>query len=134
MAKREAILDGLAWAGISEAARVARISAGLVREIGDTARSHTKTRVKEAVRDTSPPYGRGKAIYEAVEEEYRRQKPIYRARLRDHTAWERRRKFLSKLSTRINAAYAFRFGRPLYQKRQHFRGDWRDREARDAPE
>ena len=81
------ILDGLAWAGISEQARVARISAGLVKELSQHDDGHTKTRVKDAVRATSPPHGRGKAITEAVSIEYLRQAPIYQKRQADQAAW-----------------------------------------------
>lgn len=121
MAKREAILDGLAWAGITEQARVARISALLVRELTPTGShwnrkvEHTKTRVREAVRDTSPPYGRGKAICEAVEQEYRRQLPTYAERLDNKEKWEKWLEHQAKLSTRRNRAYAFRFDRPMFE-------------------
>jgi len=109
------ILDGLAWAGISEPARIARISARLVRQLGTYRSEHTKSDVKEAVRGTSPPYGRGKAIYEAVEVEYRRQLPIFAARKERHEAWENYQEHIAKRETRINHAYAAAFDRPVWE-------------------
>lgn len=64
MAKADLILDGLAWAGIKEPARVAKIAAKIVREI--SADNLTKADVKRYVRDTSPPYGRAKHVFAAL--------------------------------------------------------------------
>lgn len=118
MAQRENILDGLAWAGLSEAVRVARISAGLVRSLPTYILDHTKSAVKEAVRLTSPPYGRGKAITEAVTLEYKRQLPIYRARKEAKDDWERYLTRQAKVETRTNNAYAHAFGRPSHLAEQ----------------
>lgn len=132
MAKRDNILEGLAWAGISEDARVARISALLVRELSKHHQEHTKTRVKEAVRNTSPPYGRGKAICKAVEKEYRRQAPIYQERFAEQAAWNAQQEHLAKRSTRINRAYAGAFARPPHKPSQSFSGTWDQHEERLA--
>lgn len=111
MANREKILDGLAWAGIGEKARVAKIAALLVRTPGKM----TKTATKEAVRDTSPPYGRGKAITEKVEIEHIRQKVIYDLRQKEQIDFEVRKHYAVQMTTRLNYAYAHAFGRPRYE-------------------
>ena len=80
MGQKANVLDALAWAGVSESARVARIAAKLVRELHQYKDEHTKTRIKDAVKATSPPYGRGKYIIAAVDAEYQRQLPIYKER------------------------------------------------------
>lgn len=124
MAQRANILDGLAWASLTEQARVARVSAQLVRECGQYNRDHTKTRVKDAVRNTSPPYGRAKFIVEAVEAEYRRQLPIYQERQERHNAWRQYQEDTAKRATRLNNAYAAAFGRPRYFPRQQYVSPW----------
>lgn len=111
MANREKILDGLAWAGITEKARVAKISALLVRR----SERMTKTAIKEAVRDTSPPYGRGKAIAEKVVDEHRRQKVIYDQRQKEQVDFELYKANLAEMRSRLNHAYAHAFGRPRYK-------------------
>lgn len=135
MANRDKILDGLAWAGISEAARVAKIAAILVKEQLGT---YTKTRIKDAVKDTSPPYGRGKAICEQVTVELERQLKIHNPRREariDFTAWLAHR---AKPATRLNDAYAFRFDRPTYDPYHFYPGsytdDWNIRQAYDETE
>lgn len=134
MAKRELILDGLAWAGISEKARIAKICAKLVR----SASSHNQTEVKEAIRNTSPPYGRAKHIFAAIwgddgeTGELTRQREIYNRRWKDRTDWENWLKNESKLSTRLNKAYASAFSRPRHLPYRHFPGGWSDYEGRRA--
>jgi hypothetical protein len=125
------ILDGLAWAGISEKARVARISARLVRELGFRD-EHTKSHVKDAIRSTSPPFGRSKFIFEAVEKEYRRQLPIYRERQAAHGDWEQYKTHMAKRSTRLNLAYAAAFGRPDYAPTRSNPHPWHEYDARAA--
>lgn len=139
MARREKILDGLAWASLSEPARIARIAAQLVREnVGSYAPKLTKSRVKEVIRDTSPPYGRGKAIFESLwgddgtDGEIGRQLAIYQDRKERHDAWSKHQKHISKRSTRVNRAYAYAFGRPQYSPRRHWNGAWNDYDARRA--
>ena len=137
MADRSKILDGLTWAGISEEARIARISAKLVRRLSRYTTTHTKTDVKKAVRETSPPYGRGKAITEAVEREYRRQFPIYMERTEAKEAWAEYLKHIAKRSTRLNLAYAAAFDRVPWEpsrKNPHPYGDWDQRCAWDQEE
>jgi hypothetical protein len=130
MAVRDKILDGLAWASLSEPARVARISIALVKELGTYTREHTKTRVKEAVRNTSPPYGRAKFVVEAVEKEYRRQLPIHRERQERHKAWKDYLTHMAKRSTRLNNAYAASFSRPPYMASRSYPGEYSDWDAR----
>ena len=109
--KEENILDALAWADFTEKARIAIISSNLARESGD----HTKTYIKEKVRETCPPYGRGKAITEAVEREWTRQRPIYVARQQEQAAWKAYLEDRATRETRLNAAYAAAFKRPLWE-------------------
>jgi hypothetical protein len=122
MAQRDKILDGLAWASLPEHARIARISAQLVRKLGIYSKEHTKQFVRETVRDTAPPYGRGKAIFEAVEVEYRRQLPIHRKRQKRHAAWSDYQKHMAHRSTRLNHAYAAAFSRPHYSPTKSYDG------------
>jgi len=124
MASRELILDGLAWAGISEPARVAKISAKLVREVYGSYSQLTKTRIKEAVRNTSPPYGRGKAICELVGVETERQADIYKQRQTDQKAFQDWLTFRAKMDTRLNYAYAHAFERPPYMPWRSYPGGW----------
>jgi hypothetical protein len=128
MVKEELVLDGLAWAGVSEKARVARISSGLVRELGRYLTVHTQTRIKQAIRVTLPPHGRGKAIFEAVSKEYLRQAVIFRARKEAHDNWAAWQEKEAKLDTRLNRAYACRFARPIYATRCSWVGQWDDPE------
>ena len=118
MGQKANVLDALAWAGISESARVAKIAAGLVRELPDYQAEHTKIRVKDAVKATSPPYGRGKYIIAAVDVEYQRQLPIYKERKDKHDAWDKYQKHIVKRPTRINSAYATAFDRPQFNALQ----------------
>jgi len=137
MAVRDKILDGLAWASLSEPARVARISASLVKELGLHIKAHTKTRVKEAVRNTSPPYCRAKFIVEAVETEYPRQLPIHRGRQERHRAWDDYLTHMTKRSTRLNNAYAAAFSRTPYMPTRRYPGDygnWDERNTWDDAE
>ena len=133
MANRNKILDGLAWAGITEQARVAKISALLVRKSGRV----TKTAIKEAVRDTSPPYGRGKAITEKVEAEHARQKVIYDRRQQEQLTFTQLKAHLAKMATRLNYAYAHAFGRRRYEAfgdrypEDYWDWDWEKRTAYD---
>jgi hypothetical protein len=112
MANRDKILDGLAWAGISEQARVAKIAAILVRES-----RVTKTRLKEAVRDTSPPYGRGKAICKLVDTEHQRQQAIYDVRQAQQRNYRIEATHREAPKTRLNNAYAYAFKRPRFDNR-----------------
>ena len=96
MAVRDSILDGLAWASLTEQARVSRVSAELVRSLPLHSAEHTKTDVKTAVRNTSPPYGRAKYVNKAVAVEYLRQLPIYRERQEQQAAWEKYQKYMAK--------------------------------------
>lgn len=137
MANRGLVLDGLAWAGFTEKARIAKIAAKLVREARGG--GFTKTIVKEAVKNTSPPYGRGKAIFEAlwgtadaVGGEIVRQKAIYDARQEEQAAWRNYLDHKAKRTTRINDAYASAFERPTYLSLQNYKGGWGDYDARQA--
>jgi hypothetical protein len=132
MANRDLILDGLAWAGIPEPVRVARIAAALVREKSESCDSLTKTRIREAVRDTSPPYGRGKAIYEAVTKEIDRQSPIFEERKQGHEEWKAWNAHMAEHSTRMNHAYAAVFDRTPYSPHRRYTGDYSDWDARVA--
>lgn len=117
MADKNNILDGLAWAGITEEARVARVSSDLVSKLNHYTKTHTRTAIKEAVRATAPPYGRGKYITEAVEVEYLRQAPIHLERRRKHDEWKKWLDNEALISTRLNRAYAGTFRRPMYSDR-----------------
>jgi len=133
MAVRDKILDGLAWAGVEEPVRVAKISAMLVRENGtDSYNRLTKTRIKEAVRNTSPPYGRGKAITEKVEAETARQAEIYTQRQKSQADFAEWLRFMAKMETRLNCAYAHAFGRPRYAPYAYYSGDYSDTGYHDA--
>jgi|3_EtaG_2_1085321.scaffolds.fasta_scaffold00329_24 hypothetical protein len=132
MGQKANVLDALAWAGVSESARVARIAAKLVRELHQYKDEHTKTRIKDAVRATSPPYGRGKYIIAAVDAEYQRQLPIYKERKAKHDAWAEYQKHIVKRSTRVNNAYAAAFDRPQYHPKQRWGGSWGDYDGRQA--
>lgn len=122
MNKEEVVLDALAWAGISETARIARIANKLVRGTNRYNSTVTKTAISEAVRETIPPYGRGKAICEGVAKEIERQRPIYSKRHDDQEAWERYLSHMAEMSVRINNAYASRFGRPTYSPATSYHG------------
>lgn len=124
MTKEEGILDALAWAQLKEPARVAKIASGLVRNTTSHNRSVTKTAIHDAVRATMPPHGRGKAICEAVAKEFDRQQPIWLKRQEEKNLWERHLAHQQALSTRINDAYAARFGRPTHTSARAFPGSW----------
>lgn len=126
MGQREFVLDGLAWAGLSEDARVARLAAMLVRQ--ESAPHHTQTHIKDAIRGTAPPYGRQKYIFAklygekgdedgngAVEGEILRQYKIYAERKAEQDEFEAYLRHMSKRSTRLNMAYAGAFSRPPYE-------------------
>jgi len=130
MAVREHILDGLAWASLTEQARVSRVSAELVRSLPLYNTDHTKTDIKAAVKNTSPPYGRAKFINAAVAEEYKRQLPIYRDRQEQQVDWKNYLEHMSKRATRLNHAYAAAFDRVPYQPRGNFPGGWSNYDAR----
>lgn len=139
MGQREHVLDGLAWAGITEQARVARIAAMLVRENGNR---HTQTHIKDTIRNTAPPYGRAKYIFEElygrviaapegkekvrIGSEIERQYVIYSERKERHDEWERWQEYRSRRSTRLNYAYAAAFGRPPYEpsRKCPIKWDW----------
>jgi len=134
MADASSILDGLAWAGMTEPARIARITAQLTRERHGSS-PITQTRIKDAIRATVPPYGRGKAIFEAIygvgkAGELQRQQEIYSGRQRMQNGWEREVSYLSELSTRLNLAYAAAFDRPPFREYKHFPGHWSEHDAR----
>jgi hypothetical protein len=118
--KQEIILDALAWAGISEKARIARIANKLALSLHSQKQQHSKTKVKEAVKNTAPPYGRGKIITNAVEIEYRRQLPISLERRNQKGEELRYENHMAMKATRINNAYAAAFNRPIYQPRQYW--------------
>jgi hypothetical protein len=124
------VLDGLAWASLSEQARVARISAQLVRKAPEYGSKHTKTFIKETVRKTCPPRGRGKYVFEAVLLEYERQRKIYGARQKAHADWKAWQHKQATRETRLNNAYAYAFHRPRYQPRMSYPGGWGEHEAR----
>jgi len=126
MARKDMILDGLAWASLSEPARIALISANLVRKLTTYLKAHTKTAVKDEVRATSPPYGRGKIIAEAVEKEYRRQAPIYQARQKAHNDFKAYQEHMAKRSTRLNNTYAAAFDRIPYDPTRTSPYNWDD--------
>lgn len=138
MAKRDRILDGLAWAGLSERARIARIANQLVQNGTNSYRgSLTQTEVKEAVRNTSPPYGRAKHIFRALwgddnDGEIARQREVHDRRQKaasDHKRWLADE---AKLETRLNKAYAAAFERPRLRPYEHYPGGWRDYDERMA--
>lgn len=126
------ILDGLAWAGIPEKVRIARIAAMLVRESYGRYSKLTQTRIKEAVRETSPPYGRGKAITEAVTLEIQRQAAIYGDRQKKREAFEGWEKEQARYGNRLNRAYAYAFGRPVFAPTVRWNGIYEDYDDRDA--
>ena len=133
MADASSILDGLAWAGMTEPARIARITAQLTRERHGSS-PITQTRIKDAIRATVPPYGRGKAIFEAIygagsAGELQRQQEIYSGRQRMQNGWEREVSYLSELSTRLNLAYAAAFDRPPFREYKPFPGHWSEHDA-----
>jgi len=130
MAVRDKILDGLAWAGITEEARVALISATLVRSLPHASDAHTQTAIQLAVRNTSPPYGRGKAITKAVTKEYLRQLRIYRARFSAQAEWNQWKAHQARLETRLNNVYAAAFNRPPLEPRKSYPGGWNNWEDR----
>lgn len=139
MSTEVTILDALAWAGTTEQARVAWISAKLVRSLQIWTNTHTKTDVKEAVKLTQPPYGRGKYIIEAVEKEYRRQLPIYRKRKEHHDWWQTYLKNAAARDTRLDNAYAAAFDRPQHLEAQgldkpYSQSTWDERSEWDASE
>lgn len=109
-----AVLDGLVWAQLAEKARVARIAAALVRTTSKYCKSVTKKAIQDAVKETLPPHGRGKAICEAVAKEIERQQPIYFKREEEQREWRQHLEHQAKLATRLDVAYAARFGRPVY--------------------
>lgn len=125
MSQRENVLDGLAWAGISEEARVARLAAQLVRE--QSGKNHTQTHIKDTIRNTAPPYGRAKYIFNKLFGrpakdndpgeigEIERQYDIWIARQRKKNDWERYLQHQARRSTRLNNAYAAAFDRPPYE-------------------
>jgi len=119
MAQKDIILDGLAWASLTEEARVAVISANLVRKLTSYNRTHTKTDIKAEVSASCPPYGRGKFIFEKVSMEYLRQADIYGARQKAKDDWETYQKHMAKRSTRLNYAYAAAFDRAIYDPVKH---------------
>jgi len=134
MSARDTILDALAWAGITEDARIAKIAAGLVRGASYT---YTKTAVREAVKITSPPYGRGKAIFTAlwgdmaeVSGEIMRQKVIYDARQEEQAKWRGYLAHRAKRENRINSAYASAFSRPDYLPARRCPVTWSEYDAR----
>lgn len=127
MGQREMVLDGLAWAGMPEQARVAKLAAKLVRQSG--APNHTQAHVKEVIRNTAPPYGRAKYIFEkvygkkvktddgeiVVGSELNRQYAIFAERRNKHNEWAEWLAFRAEHSTRLNYAYASTFSRPVYE-------------------
>lgn len=119
MAQAEAVLDALVWAQYKEPARVAKIAAKLVRNVAGRHNPITKAAIADAVRETMPPHGRGKAIVEAVTVEYARQLVIWQKRQEQHHARARyKERYVDKIDGRLhyalNAAYASRFGRPVF--------------------
>ncbi|MGE3483507.1 MAG: hypothetical protein AB7L09_02125 [Nitrospira sp.] len=131
MGQQEMVLDALAWAGITEQARVARLAAMLVRQQG--APDFTQSHIKETIRNTAPPYGRAKHIFTAlygepeekdsegtilrpkVEGEIERQYAIWRARKNKRDRWNIWLEYRAERATRVNFAYAAAFGRPAYE-------------------
>jgi hypothetical protein len=132
MANEETILDGLAWTQIKEPARVAKISAGLVRTTTSYSRTITKTSIQEAVKATMPPHGRGKAICEAVGIEVQRQLPIWSKRQQDQRDFDHYLADKASHATRLNDTYAARFGRPTRNPVKGFPGGYNEFEARQA--
>lgn len=138
MAQRDNVLDGLAWAGITEQARVARIASMLVRQPG--APNHTQTHIKETIRSTAPPYGRAKYLFEELYgrviaapegkekirtgSEIERQYAIYSERKRRQDEWKRWQEFRAHRATRLNYAYAAAFDRPVYEPSRRCPIDW----------
>lgn len=128
MADETTVLDGLAWAGITEEARVARLAAMLVRQA--SAPNHTQSHIKDTIRGTAPPYGRAKYIFEKLygdkttPGEIERQFEIYIARKRAHDDFEAYLEHMSTRSTRLNKAYASRFDRPMYEPKRACPTPW----------
>lgn len=109
----EAALDALAWAGFTEQAVIAKLANKLVRE-HDEWGYPTKKTFENAIRNTSPKRGRAGPMLPLLEEEFKRQRPIYWQRKRDHDEWDSYLKLLSDRGYRLNAAYASRFGRAIH--------------------
>lgn len=136
MAKAEHILDGLAWAGLKESARVARLAAQIIRNnVTGYRGDRTQSIVKEEIRKTAPPYGRSKHIFKALwgtddNGEIARQEEIHNRRQTAQREWEQYQKRQSQLDTRLNNAYAAAFDRPSYCPRRSYQGGWMDYDAR----
>lgn len=110
------ILDALAWASLSDQARIARLASKLVGLTGGPYGGRlTKSLIEHTVRGTKPPHGRGKLIIEGVTKEIDRQLPIWRKRRDEKEEWERYQARMAERATRLNLAYAARFDRPPYE-------------------
>ena len=116
------VLDGLAWAGMPERARVAKIAAMLIRKAdGDPI---NQTDVRHAVRETSPPYGRAKYVFQALigvndagerwVGEIEAQKAVYSKRQYLRKELGKREAYRALREARLNYAYAARFDRPAH--------------------
>ena len=136
MADRDHILDGLAWATLTEDARVAKLAAKLARQRYDQYNhdQHTKTHVREVVRQSSPPYGRAKYIFEALwgpgkDGDTGAMEKVWNVHLERRTkqdefaTWQ---EWQAEISTRLNAAYAAVFERPVYEpsRKCPIKWDW----------
>lgn len=131
------LLDGLAWASIPEHVRIARIANALVEEQPTYEGERiTKTKVKDKVKSTFPPHGKGKAYFEAVygkgdsDGEFVRQLRIRRQReaLANEMAQEQRES--RRLDVRINRAYAAAFSRKMLEPSRRFPGAYYDHEEK----
>ncbi len=121
-------LDGLAWVGVKEKDRVAKLAAQLVRS---DSYKLTQTEIKDAIRATVPPYGRANHIFKALhgpDGEIERQRALYELRREKHLEWERYLTFHGKVSNRRNYAYAAAFSRPPREmtRRNPHKWGWAD--------
>jgi len=144
MSQRERVLDALAWSGITEKARIARLASSLIRQGGP----HTQASIKDAIRETAPPYGRAKHIFQAlygtprdpndeddkgVEGEINRQREIFDCRQKEQNDWAGWLNHRSRRATRLNYAYAAAFDRPLWEPNRECPIVWSWEMGYDSP-
>lgn len=98
-------LVSLGWSMLPEHALVRRLANKLIREEGIRSLEYNKTRIRDAVRGTHPPYGFLQKRIEALTTEIPRQAAIIRKRrrMREDQAEDRITKVRSKEERMINA-------------------------------
>lgn len=132
MEKEAVVLDALVWAQLTETARTARIAASIVKgHISRYCTTVTKRLVSDRVKETCPPFGRGKHIIEATVAEVDRQAKIHLDRQAKRKEWEDYCESQRRLDTRLNKAYASRFGRPPFHPYRRREGPYNYDEERE---